>query len=93
MCYCQGTAQQTECSFPPQNGENRLVSDGIMNVDELEESNARLNRELAEIRKELDELKAREERFRILFENAPDGMYLSDLRGTFMEGNSTLTTE
>jgi two-component system cell cycle sensor histidine kinase/response regulator CckA len=87
MCYCQGTAQQTECSFPPQNGENRLVSDGIMNVDELEESNARLNRELAEIRKELDELKAREERFRILFENAPDGMYLSDLRGTFMEGN------
>ncbi len=32
-------------------------------------------------------LKISEERFRILFDFAPDAMYISDLKGTFIEGN------
>ncbi len=32
-------------------------------------------------------MKTSEERFRILFDFAPDAMYISDLKGTFIEGN------
>ena len=41
-------------------------------------------------RKQMEhELKDSEERFRLMFENAPDGYYLHDLKGTFINGNST----
>jgi PAS domain S-box-containing protein len=34
-----------------------------------------------------EELRSSEERLKILFEYAPDGYYLSDLKGTFIDGN------
>ncbi len=43
-------------------------------VDQLERLNAQLG--------------VSEERLRILFEHAPDGYYLSDLKGTFVDGNA-----
>ncbi len=36
-----------------------------------------------------DQLKVSEERFRLLFEYAPDAYYLSDLKGTFVDGNKS----
>jgi PAS domain S-box-containing protein len=40
------------------------------------------------LRKQAEEsLKASEEKFRNLFEFAPDGVYLTDLKGTFVDGN------
>ena len=36
-----------------------------------------------------DELKVSEERLRLLFENAPDACYLSDLKGNFVDGNKS----
>ena len=36
-----------------------------------------------------DELKGSEERLRLLFENAPDACYLSDLKGNFVDGNKS----
>jgi len=43
-------------------------------VEQLEHENARL--------------RDSEERLKILFEHAPDGYYLSDLKGTFLDGNA-----
>ena len=42
-------------------------------------------RELEELNRQL---RNSEERFRILFEHAPDGYYLSDLKGVFVDGNA-----
>ena len=38
-----------------------------------------------ELRREIDTLEASADRFRILFEFAPDAYYLSDLQGVFIE--------
>ena len=44
--------------------------------------------DISERKKAEDALKANEETFRKLFEVAPDGMYLSDLEGNFIDGNT-----
>ncbi len=43
--------------------------------------------DITESKRAKDELKASEERLKILFEDAPDGYYLSDLKGIFIDGN------
>jgi two-component system cell cycle sensor histidine kinase/response regulator CckA len=58
-----------------------------MTPDELKKTNLRLMREITERRQAIEEAQESGERFRILFDYAPDGMYLADLRGTFIEGN------
>lgn len=42
---------------------------------------------IIERRKLQEELRSSEERLMILYESAPDGIYLSDLKGTFIDGN------
>lgn len=54
---------------------------GNQEESELRERVARLERENAR-------LAGSEERLKILFEDAPDGYYLSDLKGAFVDGNS-----
>jgi two-component system cell cycle sensor histidine kinase/response regulator CckA len=44
--------------------------------------------DITESKERMDELKTSEGKFRILFENAPDAMYLNDLSGVFIEGNA-----
>ena len=53
----------------------------------LHSANASLRREIRNLRKLEEELKSSEERFRILFEYAPDAYYLSDMKGIFYDGN------
>ncbi len=43
--------------------------------------------DITERRRAEDELKSSEERLKIMFEYAPDAYYLSDTRGTFIDGN------
>lgn len=44
-------------------------------------------RDITERKASEEKLKESEEKFRNLFEFAPDGIYLNDLKGTFIEGN------
>lgn len=44
-------------------------------------------RDITERRRAEEELKSSEERMRILFEYAPDGYYLNDFKGNFVDGN------
>ena len=56
-------------------------------TEELARSNAELKREIAERKRAEEELKSSEERLKVLFEYAPDGYYLNDLKGNFVDGN------
>jgi len=55
------------------------------NNDELQV----LRERVAQLEHENAQLSASEERLQILFEHAPDGYYLSDLKGTFVDGNAS----
>jgi PAS domain S-box-containing protein/putative nucleotidyltransferase with HDIG domain len=48
-----------------------------------------ISKEIKNIRKEVTEkgLNGSEDRFKLLFDYAPDGYYISDLEGTFIDGN------
>lgn len=56
-------------------------------TEELAKSNAELQREIAERKRAEEELKSSEERLKVIFEFAPDGYYLNDLKGNFVDGN------
>jgi len=68
-----------------------------MNRDELSGTDkqdvlATLKLRVRELERETEQLRGSEERFRTLFEHAPDGYYLSDLKGTFVDGNAAAET-
>ncbi len=48
-----------------------------------------ISRDIREWRFMAEELKSLEEKFKVLFENAPDAYYLNDLEGNFIDGNRT----
>ena len=54
---------------------------------ELEQANEQLTQEITEHRRVEEALRESEERLKILFEFAPDGYYVNDLKGTFIDGN------
>jgi len=56
-------------------------------LEQLKKRNAELEAALAEHRKVLAALEESQERLRVLFELAPDGYYLNDLEGNFVDGN------
>jgi diguanylate cyclase (GGDEF)-like protein/PAS domain S-box-containing protein len=47
-----------------------------------------LRERVRELERDNERLKGSEERFQALFEHAPDAYYLSDLKGTFVDGNT-----
>jgi len=55
--------------------------------DELARSNHRLEREIAERQRAEEALRESEQRFRTLFEYAPDACYINDTEGRFLDGN------
>jgi len=48
----------------------------------------RLRERVLELERLNTELQTSEERFKVIFEHAPDGYYLSDLKGTLTDGNA-----
>ncbi|MBN1857205.1 MAG: PAS domain S-box protein [Dehalococcoidia bacterium] len=55
---------------------------------QLRRSNVELQSQIVERQRAEAELRASEERFRMLFEFAPDAYYLSDMKGNIVDGNS-----
>ncbi|MGD9676717.1 MAG: PAS domain S-box protein, partial [Candidatus Bipolaricaulia bacterium] len=56
------------------------------------EESHRLRGRIRELEEHVAHLLDSEERLKILFENAPDGYYLSDLKGMFVDGNAAAET-
>ena len=78
-----------ERSLPARGGELWFQVQ-LARLDDREPSGAGIIVTLTEIteRKHAeDELRHSQERFRILFEHAPDAYYLSDIKGVFVDGN------
>jgi len=60
----------------------------LQEIESLQNQIARLKKEdIAEAKQALAALKDSEKRFKTIFEYAPDAYYLSDLKGTFIDGN------
>ncbi len=68
-------------------GTERLEREVVARTRELREANQQLRHEVSERERAEREARASEERFRLLFEYAPDAIYLSDLNGVFLDGN------
>ncbi|MBC8393448.1 MAG: PAS domain S-box protein [Deltaproteobacteria bacterium] len=56
-------------------------------IKKLEKTNAVLQQEIEERKQAEEALKKSEERYRSLFQNAPDAYYVNDLEGNFVDGN------
>ncbi|MBW2607949.1 MAG: PAS domain S-box protein, partial [Deltaproteobacteria bacterium] len=59
----------------------------VLNAEEKVTALAIHARDITETKKEEEALRESEEKFKKLFEFAPDGFYLSDLEGNFIDGN------
>ncbi len=64
-----------------------LTTRGHFDDDGRLEELQTVGREVTKRRRAEEELRASEERFRTLFEFAPDAYYLNDLKGTLLDGN------
>ena len=65
----------------------RLRLENINLIKKLEKANAGLKQEIEERKRIEKELQKSEERFKSLFQYAPDAYYLNDLEGNFIDGN------
>jgi diguanylate cyclase (GGDEF)-like protein/PAS domain S-box-containing protein len=64
------------------------MTNGELGAADDQDTLSSLRERVRELEKLNRQLRNSEERFRILFEHAPDGYYLSDLKGVFVDGNA-----
>ncbi|WP_230742401.1 PAS domain S-box protein [Methanooceanicella nereidis] len=72
-----GTVKDDEKTRDELIGEIRVLREQIKNLSELNEKSRQVE----------EELKSSEEKFKALFEYAPDAYYINDLKGNFLDGN------
>lgn len=83
-----------EFAFVRADGERRLADCTLSRLDEsgTAPSMAIQFMDLTERQRAREELKSSFEIFRVIFESAPDVIYLTDLRGNFVDGNKMAET-
>ena len=83
-----------EFAFVRADGERRLADCTLSRLDEPGAAPAMAIQfvDLTERQRAREDIKSSYEIFRVIFESAPDGIYLSDLRGQFMDGNTMTET-
>ena len=69
------------------NYRNELESEVIKRTEELKRALENLQQDITERKRAEENLRASEELFRDYLEYAPDGVYMSDVKGTFLYGN------
>jgi PAS domain S-box-containing protein len=87
VCMAHDISLQKQRTELLREAKKRLESEVSRATDELREINVRLTREVAERKQAAAALTETEERFRVIFEHAPDGIFLADFKGTFVDVN------
>ena len=88
VCVAHDITLQKQRTESLQVAKKQLESQVLQATEELRQINNKLRQEVQEKKLAVDALKESEERFRIIFEHAPDGIYLVDFDGNFIDGNN-----
>ncbi|MCP4653427.1 MAG: PAS domain S-box protein [Candidatus Omnitrophica bacterium] len=87
ICIVRDIAQRKKAEEAIQKAKQQLEKRVEERTYELSFANKQLMRQIVEREEVEKELRASQERLKILFEYAPDAYYISDLRGVFIDGN------
>ncbi len=90
VCVAHDITLQKQRTTSLKEDKKLLESQVLQATDELRQTNFRLRAEMQEKNAAITSLREAEERFRIIFESAPDGICLFDPDGSFIEGNKAM---
>lgn len=88
VCLAHDISLQKQRTESLKDAKRQLESRVMKATEELRQINSRLLTEIDEKNGAVAALKESEERFRIIFEHAPDGIVLLDHDGNFIDGNN-----
>ena len=88
VCVAHDISLQKQRTELLHEAKKRLESEVSRATDELQKANARLTEEILERKQAALTLMETEEKFRVIYSYAPDGIFLVDLEGNFIEGNN-----
>jgi two-component system, cell cycle sensor histidine kinase and response regulator CckA len=88
VCVAHDISLQRQRTESLTEAKKRLESRVMQATEKLRQTNSRLLKEVGEKNVAVKALKESEERFRIIFEYAPDGICLIDHDGNFIDGNN-----
>jgi PAS domain S-box-containing protein len=87
VCVAHDMSLQKQRTHLLSEEKKRLESEVALATGELQKTNEQLLREIADRKQAAMSLMETEERFRLIYENAPDGIFLMDPEGNFIDGN------
>jgi len=87
VCVAHDISLQKQRTELLHQAKKTLEHDVSLAVEKLQKANERLITEIAERKQATLALMETEERFRVIYEYAPDGIFLIDAHGRFIDGN------
>jgi PAS domain S-box-containing protein len=87
VCVAHDISLQKQRTELLKQAKKQLEGEVTLAVEKLQNANERLVTEIAEKKQAAIALMETEERFRIIYEHAPDGIFLIDLQGCFLDAN------
>ncbi|MBN1758873.1 MAG: PAS domain S-box protein [Chitinispirillaceae bacterium] len=90
VCVAHNISLQRQRTESLKEAKKQLESRVSQATEELRQINQKLVQEVEEKKLAVDAMKESEERFRVIFEYAPDGICLLDREGNFITGNNEL---
>jgi PAS domain S-box-containing protein len=88
VCVAHDISLQKQRTELLNEAKKRLETEVALAVEELQKTNFLLKKEIAERKQAALALMETEERFRVIYEHAPDGIFLVDTEGNFIDGNT-----
>lgn len=87
VCVAYDISLQKQRTEVLREAKERLESEVSKATAELQKTNEKLTQEIAERKMAALALMETEQRFKVIFENAPDGIFLADTKGNFIDAN------